>query len=233
MVFIENTGLIPHHISTIHQQGLSNGLFLHPLPYHWSSHLCHCRNFTTSTGSLMRLAKFPVDSTPSTKRTERESKSMIGGWRGGEEKYKKKGQESTGEWRGFLSRAGINRTPGTARSEPGSPESTYHRGPPMLVTARQGPLGDSQGYTSQMRGSIHHARWLKGRRSGWLGRKRNAIMPCFENLLHERAREIITSSDTFKINLGINPHKWHIPLFWKYYTQNSYAGFFLGSWIAN
>lgn len=138
MVFIENTGLIPHHISTIHQQGLSNGLLLHPLPCHWSSHLCHCRNFTTSTGSLMRLAKFPVDSTPSTKRTERESESMIGGWRGGEEKYKKKGQESTGEWRGFLSRAGINRTPGMARSEPGSPESTYHRGPPHACYSKAG-----------------------------------------------------------------------------------------------
>lgn len=83
-----------------------------------------------------------------------------------EQQYGEKEEESSGEWRSFLSGAEINRAPGTARSEPGVPREHLPRGPPTLVAARQGPLGDSQGYTSQMRGSVHCARWLKGRRSG-------------------------------------------------------------------
>lgn len=58
-----------------------------------------------------------------------------------EQQYGEKEEESSGEWRSFLSSAEINRAPGTARSEPGSPESTYHGGPPRLLQQGRGHQG--------------------------------------------------------------------------------------------
>lgn len=154
----QNSVPFPLFMLTVCQRGLANRLCLQA-PHRVSV------TVTTSTVSLMRLAEFPVDTL---------YMSWGGGGGGQDGMEQRRRAVESGEF--SLSRTGINRTPGTAGSEPGSPESTYHRGPPVLVTARPGPPGSSQGCTSQMRSSIRHLRRLKGRWPGWLARNLSAIM---------------------------------------------------------
>lgn len=118
----------------------------------------------------MRLAEFPVDSTPSTYRgdgvDEEEEKSSV-------RRRRRRREAESGE--PFWAEQELTGPKGWSDQSQG-PLRALTTGAPMLVTARQGPPGDSQGYTSQMWSSIRHEKWLKGRRSGWLGRKLTAIM---------------------------------------------------------
>lgn len=161
------------HITPEHEQSFVNGLFFQPW-YYTTTDLHVSVSVRTSTSSLMRPAKIPVDSTPSTRR-KRGRQEEKGGREGrrGEKQYKKKKRGAVESGEAFWAEQKLTGPLGWPDQILG-PQRALTTRAPHACYGKAGATGGTP------RATLHKCGVGFTMRSGCLVRKHVTFMSCFE-----------------------------------------------------